>query len=77
MTEDFSQMNQVMISKLVSLKEAKTVFKLWSMNGKIYAKVHTLQPKVRINCETDIDTMISDANNEGYVSTMDNETCQF
>lgn len=73
MTEDFSQRNQVIISKLVRLKKAKKVFKFWSMDGKIYAKAHTLQPKVRINCETDIDTMITDAVNEGYMSAMDNE----
>ena len=77
MTDDFSQMNQVIISKLVRLKKAKKVFKVWSMDGTIYAKVHTLQPKVRINCETDIYTMITDATNEGCVSTMGNETRQF
>ena len=72
MSEDFTPSNQKIIDKLVQSKKAKKVKKFWSIDGKIFAKAHDLQPKVRINSVDDIEAMISSAIEEGYM--LDRET---
>ena len=68
MTEDLSPKNQALFGDLVKLRRAKKVTKLWTIDGKIYAKAHNLQPKVRITCGSDIDKMFEIAVNEGYIN---------
>lgn len=50
----------------MKLRRAKKVTKLWTIDGKIYAKTHNLQP--RITCGSDIDKMFEIAVNEGYIN---------
>lgn len=66
MTEDLTQNNQTVATELAKKKKVKKVSKFWSIDGKIFAKAHKLQPKFRIKTVNDIDTMIADAENKGY-----------
>lgn len=71
MSEDFTQSNQQIIDKLIQLKKAKRIKTFWSIDGKIFAKAHELQPKVRISSLVNIEEMISSAINEGYLNETD------
>lgn len=74
MTEDFTPENQKLVDKLTQFKKAKKIKTYWSYDGKLYAKAHEAQPKVRINCVEDISKMISEAIEDGYImEVVDNE----
>ena len=68
MSEDLTSNNQSIVSALVKSKKAKTVAKFWTIDGKIFAKAHMLQLKVRIHSVNDIDVMIADAKAKGYIA---------
>lgn len=67
MTEDLTKDNQVITTSLLKMKKAKKIHKFWSIDGKIYAKTHVLQTKRRILTISDIDEMIEDAIQQGFV----------
>lgn len=73
MSEDFTPGNQKIIDKLVAYKKAKRIKSFWSIDGKIFAKVHETQPKIRIYNLENIESMIATAVNEGYVNISDME----
>ena len=68
MSEDFTPSNQKIIDKLVAYKKAKRIKSFWTIDGKIFAKVHETQPKTRIHNFENIESMIATAVNEGYVN---------
>lgn len=73
MSEDFTPSNQKIMDKLVACKKAKRIKSFWTIDGKIFAKVHDAQPRTRIFNIDNIESMITTAVNEGYVNISDME----